>query len=187
MTVPVNMLLEHPAAAVLGLAGLTCQLIWPLFRTRRDMLSIQFCAAAGYALQYALLDQWTGTAVCAIGASQTLIAMRLGERPWLPHLGFGFIPLVWIAGYLTWSSVASGLAMTACCLIMIARMQRDTLRMRAIMLAAAPFGIAFDLAAGAAPALAGAIVSFLISLAALRREWLARQPAAARGAYPAMS
>lgn len=174
MTLASNMLLEHPVAAAFGAAGLTCQLVWPLFRVRCRILAGQFGAASGYAAQYALLDQWSGASVCAIGATQTVIALVFGERQWLRHLGLGFIPLAGLLSYVMWNGAASALAAVAFCLVAIGRMQRDTLRMRAIILAAAPFGIGHDLTVGAVPALAGAILSCAIGLVALRREWLAR-------------
>ena len=169
-------------AVLFGSAGLAGQLVWPLFKQRRQMLTAQFCIASCYAAQYALLGQWSGTGVCAIGASQTLIALAAGDRPWLRHMGLGFLPVVWLVTALTWSGLASALAMTACCLIMIGRMQGDTLRMRAVMLCASPFGIGYDLVVGALPGLMGALLSACIGAAALRREWRARQatlPAAA--------
>ena len=178
-----NMLLEHPVAAAFGAAGLTCQLVWPLFTMRPQILAGQLGAASGYATQYALLDQWSGASVCMIGATQTVIAMLFGERPWLRHLGFGFIPLAGLLGYATWNGTASAFAMAACCLVMIGRMQRDTLRMRAVILAASPFGIGYDLSVGAVPALAGAILSCVIGLAAFRREWLARRCVSANPSF----
>ena len=161
-------------AAVFGTVGLAGQLIWPLFRNRRSILTMQFGIAASYGTHYGLMDQWSGTGVCSIGGTQTLIAIIAGERPWLRWLGLGFIPLVGLVSYLTWSGMPSLFAMAACCLIMTARMQLDTLRMRMIMLCAAPFGIGYDLMVGTAPALAGAIFSALIGFSAFRREWQAR-------------
>ncbi|MCT4369164.1 YgjV family protein [Yangia mangrovi] len=141
------------------------------------MLSAQACIAGCYAAQYALLGQWSGTGVCAIGATQTLIALAAGDRPWLRHMGLVFLPLVWLVTALTWCGLASGLAMTACCLVMIGRMQGDTLRMRTILLCAAPFGIGYDLVVGALPGLMGALLSACIGAAALHREWRVRQAA----------
>lgn len=175
-----NMLFEYPVAAAFGAAGLACQLVWPLFRMRRRILAGQFGAASGYATQYALLDQWSGAGVCTFGATQTAIALLFGERQWLRHLGFAFIPMAGLLSYVMWSGVASAFATVAFCLVVIGRMQRDTLRMRAVILAASPFGISYDLAVGAGPALAGAILSCAIGLIAFRREWLARRHVSAK-------
>lgn len=174
MTNILTLITDEPVAAAFGGAGLAGQLAWPLLRSRTRILAAQLGIASSYATQYALLGQWTGTGVCAVGATQTVFALVVGNRPWLRYLGLCFIPIVGLISYLTWSGAASAFAMTACCMIMIARLQRDTLRMRAIMLAAAPFGIGYDLAVGAIPALAGAILSAAIGIGAFRREWVAR-------------
>ena len=170
---------EVPLAQLFGLAGLAGQLAWPLLRDRNGILTVQVGIAGCYATQYALMDQWSGTGVCLVGATQSLIALVSGERGWLNRMGLGFIPVVIAVSYLTWSGLPSLLAACACCLVMIGRMQRDMLRMRAIMLSASPFGIGHDLVVGAFAALAGAVLSSALGVAALRREWVYRSPAMA--------
>ncbi|WP_343116116.1 YgjV family protein [Ostreiculturibacter nitratireducens] len=162
-------------ATCFGAMGLACQLAWPMFRQRRSILTVQFGIGADYGAQYALLGAWSGAGVAFLGATQTVIALIAGDRPWLRKLGFGFIPAAALIGFLTWSGVASVFAIAACSLIMAGRMQRDTIRMRSLMLAAAPFGIGYDLSVGAAPALIGAIVSACLGIAALLREVRARR------------
>jgi len=184
MTTLLTHFTDAPVAAAFGTVGLAGQLIWPWLRRRRLILSAQLGIAASYATQYGLMGQWSGTSVCSIGASQTFIALLAGNRPWLRWMGLGFLPLVWTLSYLTWCGPASLFALIACSLIMIGRMQGDTLRMRIFMLCASPFGISYDLTVGAAPALAGAILSAAMGLAALIRElrdrgWFAPQVATA--------
>lgn len=167
--------LDANAATAFGLAGLSAQLVWPLFRCRETILTIQLGGACSYAASYAVLGQETATAVCLTGAIQTTVALLAGDRSWLSRLGFVFLPFVMVIGLVTFSGLPTILAVTACCLIMLGRLQRDTLRMRSIQLAAAPFGAGHDIVVGAWPCLAGAAVSFLIATTALRREWRARQ------------
>ncbi|WP_068111098.1 YgjV family protein [Tropicimonas marinistellae] len=178
MTMFATSITEIPLAPLFGFAALAGQLIWPLLRRRNRILAAQIGIAGCYATHYALMDQWSGTSVCLVGAMQSAIALIAGEKPWLCKMGFGFIPLVIVLAFFTWCGLPSVLATCACCLIMIGRMQRDLLRMRAIMLAASPFGIGHDLTVGAIAALAGAILSFAIGAAALRREWITRRRAA---------
>ncbi|MCA8879249.1 MAG: YgjV family protein, partial [Rhodobacteraceae bacterium] len=173
---------DAPGAIAFGTAGLAGQLVWPLLRSRSRILTAQLGIAGCYALQYACLGQWSGTGVCLIGACQTLTALAATGRPRLRGVGLAFLPLVLLSGCLTWSGAATAFATAACCLMMIGRLQQDTLRMRAVMLCAAPFGIGFDLTVGAAPGLAGAILSAAMSAAALRREWRARCAAPPRAA-----
>lgn len=161
---------EAPLATVIGSAGLAAQLAWPLFRTREAMLTVQLGAACCYAASYALMGQDTATAVCLTGAIQTTVALLAGDRPWLGRIGLVFLPVVLGVGALTYSGLPTILAVAACCLVMVGRLQPDTLRMRAIQLTAAPFGAAHDALVGAWPGLAGATVTFAIALAAFRRE-----------------
>ena len=67
------------------------------------------------------------------------------------------------------------LPLTAVTLIMVGRMQQDTLRLRVLLLAAAPFGIGYDIAVGAAPALIGGAVSAFVATGMLIREIRSRR------------
>lgn len=157
-------------APLFGAVGLMSQLAWPLFKQRRTILLIQLTGAASYGACYAALGQQTGAAVCLTGATQTLIALMAGNRPWLARMGYVFLPIVLALGVLTWSGLPTLLAVSACCLVMLGRMQADTLRMRSVQITAAPFGAAHDIVTGAWTCLPGAVVSFTIAATALRRE-----------------
>lgn len=164
-----------PRAALFGAVGLACQLTWPLMRTRPKVLTVQMGIGAGYGVQYALLGAWCGAGICFLGATQTIIALLAGDRPWLKTLGFFFLPLVALITIATWNGVASLLALTACCLTMIGRLQSDLLRLRGFLLGAAPFGISYDVSVGAGPALCGAICSAILSAIMLGREMQRRR------------
>jgi hypothetical protein len=142
---------------------------------REHILTLQLGIASAYATHYALMGVTSGATVCLIGATQTTIALLSGDRPWLSRLGLGFIPLACLIGALTFSGIATILAVTACCLVMLGRLQSDTLRMRALMLAASPFGISHDAFTGAYPALAGALLSAAIAATAFHRELAVRR------------
>jgi len=163
-------LLDPAAAPVFGLAGLAAQMGWPLLRSREAMLTGQLGAACCFATSYSLMGQETATAVCLIGAIQTTVALMAGERLWLSRMGYVFLPVVLVAGVLTFSGLPTIFAITACCLSMIGRMQSDTLRLRGIQLTASPFGAAHDVVVGAWPCLIAATLSFAIALAGYRRE-----------------
>lgn len=161
---------ENPMAALFGTMGLACQLIWPLFGARKAILTAQFGIGTNYGIQYALLDAWSGAGIACMGATQTAIAFFAGERLWLRKLGLAFLPAIGGVCYVTWSGAASFFALTACALVMIGRLQKDTLRMRLFLLAAAPFGISYDITVGAPVALVGAITSATIATIMLVRE-----------------
>lgn len=177
MNTPVATLIDPAFAPVFGFAGLAAQMAWPLFRGREAILTVQLSASCSYAASYALLGQDTATAVCLTGAIQTTVALLAGDRPWLSRLGYVFVPFVLAVGALTYSGLPTILAVTACCLIMIGRMQANTIRLRGIQITASPFGAAHDAVVGAWPNFAGALVSFAIAALALRRELHARHQA----------
>lgn len=176
-----DVLRENPLATAFGAAGLLCQLIWPVLRAHRAIMSVQFGIGADYSIHYALLDAWSGAGVAGLGALQSAMAYFYGERRWFRRVGLVFLPVVAAISYATWIGVPTLLAFTAVALIMIGRLQSDTLRLRILLLAAAPFGMGYDLLVGAAPALAGGGVSAIIAFAMLIREIRLRGQAAGAG------
>ena len=166
-------------AAVFGAVGLASQLVWPVFRDRKLILTIQLGGSCAYAASYSAMDQETAAAVCLAGAIQTTVAMFAGDRPWLNSMGYVFLPVVLFLGVATYSGLPTVLAITASSLIMIGRMQADTLRMRGVQLSALPFGAAHDVVVGAWFGLAGAVTSFVIAFFALRQEQSRRRVASA--------
>jgi hypothetical protein len=167
----------HPLAAAFGTAGLVCQLVWPMLRRRKAILSLQFGIGANYSLSYALMDAWSGAGVAALGATQTAMTILAGDRPELRLFGIACLPTVAAISYATWSGLPSIFALTAVTLIMVGRMQHDTLRLRLLLLSAAPFGMAYDILVGATPALVGGIVSATIAVFGLAREIRERRAA----------
>jgi hypothetical protein len=168
---------QNPMAVAFGAMGLLCQLIWPVFRARKAIIATQFGIGADYGAQYALLGAWSGAGVAGLGATQTVVAYFAGERPWLRRAGLLFLPVVGVVIYATWSGMASAFALAAVTLIMVGRLQTDTLRLRILLLAASPFGIGYDVMVGALPALIGAIVSASVAAAMLVREIRSRRAA----------
>lgn len=170
MTSFIEVFQNNPMAVIFGAMGLACQLVWPVFSQRSRILSVQFGIGANYGIQYALLDAWSGAGVCGLGATQTAVALFAGERTWLRKMGLFFLPVVAFVCYATWSGYSSLFALCACSLVMLGRLQQDTLRLRLFLLAAAPFGIGYDISVGAMPALFGAVTSATIALVMLIRE-----------------
>lgn len=187
MTALVDVMQEHPVATAFGVLGLIFQLIWPVFRAHRAIMRVQFGIGADYSIHYALLDAWSGAGVAGLGALQSALAYFYGERPWFRRVGLIFLPVVAVISYATWIGAPTLLAFTAVTLIMLGRLQRDTLRLRILLLAAAPFGMGYDIVVGAAPALVGGGVSASIAAAMLVREIKARRPTVVVGARPALT
>jgi hypothetical protein len=168
---------QNPLAAAFGTTGLFCQLIWPVFRARKAIITAQFGIGADYSLHYALMGAWSGAGVAGLGATQSALVFFAGDRPWLRNAGYVFLPVVAVIGYLTWSGIESAFALAAVTLIMVGRMQGDMLRLRILLLTAAPFGMAYDISVSALPALIGGMVSTIIALSMLVREIRSRRPA----------
>ena len=170
--------LENPVATAFGAMGLLCQLIWPLLRAHRAIIAVQFGIGADYSIHYALLDAWSGAGVAGLGATQCASVFAVGDRSWFRWAGLIFLPIVVVICYATWSGLSKLFAFAAVTLTIVGRLQSDTLRLRILLLAAAPFGMGYDILVGAAPALIGAIVSATIATAMLLREVTARRGAA---------
>lgn len=166
----VEMVRDNPVAVAFGAMGLLCQLIWPLFRARRAIMTAQFGIGADYSLHYALMDAWSGAGVAALGATQTALNLFAGDRPWMKRAGYVFLPVVVVMCIATWCGPASLCALAAVSLVMIGRMQTDTLRLRILLLAAAPFGMSYDILVGSVPGLIGAIASACVATTMLARE-----------------
>jgi len=180
----VDIFRENPLATAFGVAGLLCQLIWPVFRGHRAIMTAQFGIGADYSLHYALLDAWSGAGVAGLGASQSALAFFFGESSWFRWVGLAFLPVVAVVCYATWSGVETVFAFAAVALIMIGRLQRDTLHLRILLLSAAPFGMSYDILVGATPALVGGCVSAIIAVSMLIREIGLRRQAASAGESP---
>jgi len=180
----VDIFQENPLAAGFGLMGLFCQLVWPLFRARKAIMTVQFGIGADYSVQYALLDAWSGAGVAGLGALQSVLAFFAGERPWLRRAGLVFLPVVVSICWATWSGLPSLFALAAVTLVMIGRLQRDTVRLRFFLLAAAPFGMGYDILVAALPALTGAVLSATIAATMLARELRQRRRDAEGRSFP---
>jgi hypothetical protein len=171
-----NQFLDNPLASVFGIVGLVCLAIWPVFHSRATIMAAQLAIGIAYALHYALLEAWTGAAVTLVGALQALSTLHLSAERRLRFIAFAFLPIPGFIAAATWVGVPSLLAATALTLIMIGRMQSDEYRMRLVLLAAAPIGMAHDLMIGSLPAFAGGAIAMLIGAVILWRLTDTRHP-----------
>lgn len=177
MTAVVQTLIDPSAAPLYGTAALATRMVSPLFACRERILIAQLGSSCLFAASYAVMDQRTATSVCLIGAIQTMVSLLSGDRAWLNRMGYVFLPIVLVMGAVTYSGLPTILAVIACCLMMIGRLQQDLMRMRGIQLASGPFGAAHDVLVGAWPALFGALLSFAIAAVAFHRELKRTEPA----------
>jgi hypothetical protein len=154
-----TMTADNPLAAGFGLAAMACLVAWPLFRTRATMLIVYIGNNLGFALHYALLDQWTAVAMNGLMAVQTIVAIWLIRWPRLRLAYYALMPVVAGASIATWQGSPSFLASAATTLSTIGRMQRNETFLRALLLASAPFWAAHDLIVGSLPGLVADLLS----------------------------
>jgi hypothetical protein len=149
----------NPLAAGIGLAAMLCLAAWPLFRARATMLIVYIGNNLGFAVHYALLDQWTAVAMNGLMAMQTIVAIWLIRWPRLRLAYYALMPVVAGASIATWQGSPSFLSAAATTLSTIGRMQRNETFLRALLLASAPFWAAHDLIVGSLPGLVADLLS----------------------------
>ena len=66
---------DNPVAAIAGAAATICLAAWPLFRARSTMLTAYIGNNLGFLAHYALIGQWTASAMNGVLGVQTVIAM----------------------------------------------------------------------------------------------------------------
>jgi inner membrane protein len=169
---------EAWACGLVAMAGL---IMWPLFRTRGAMLTIQLGALIMLVLHYALLGASTAAAMNALGAIQIAVCLLFAGKPRLRWIGYALAAFMVAASLATWQGLASALAASGMVLVAVGRVQTSASLMRMIVLAGGPFWLAHDLLMESPVAAADAL-SLAIGLGALARQRFKPQPAALGGA-----
>ncbi|WP_088346884.1 MULTISPECIES: YgjV family protein [Rhodomicrobium] len=157
-----------------GLFGMLCLAVWPLFRSRVAMLSVQLAAVSGLSLHYALLGVTTAATVDGLGALQIALVLVLGTRSELRWIGYLLAIAMVASSVVTWQGTVSLLAATGMALIAIGRLQERAGPMRALVLAGGPFWLAHDLMVGSPVAVADA-ASLAFGLGRLAWERIKRR------------
>jgi hypothetical protein len=159
---------------ILATAGLA---LWPLFRTRAVMLSLQLGALALLSLHYALLGVTTAAVVNALGTLQLAACLAFGTHPRLRFLGYGLAGLMVVSSITTWQGLISLLSTSGNVVIAFGRVQTRADVMRMIVLAGTPFWLLHDLLIESPVVLADTL-SLLVGLVALLwRNGAGRAPA----------
>jgi len=148
---------------ILATAGLA---LWPLFRTRAVMLSLQLGALALLSLHYAMLGVTTAAVVNALGTLQLVACLAFGTHPRLRWLGFGLAGLMVVSSIATWQGLISLLSTSGNVVIAFGRVQTRADVMRMIVLAGTPFWLLHDLLIESPVVLADTL-SLLVGLVAL--------------------
>jgi hypothetical protein len=163
-------------AGMCGIAATAGLALWPLFRTRCVMLSLQLGALALLSLHYALLGVTTAAMVNALGTLQLVACLAFGTHPRLRWLGTGLAGLMIASSVFTWQGLISLLSTSGNVVIAFGRLQTRADVMRVIVLAGTPFWLLHDLLIESPVVLADTL-SLLVGLLALVWRSVAGRPA----------
>jgi hypothetical protein len=163
-------LAANPVADGAGLVAMACFVASPLFPARWMMLTAYIGNNLGFALHYALLGHWTAVAMNGIMGVQTVVAIVLVHRPWFRWVYYALMPLLVVAGAITWQGKPSFLAAAATTLSTIGRMQTNEVALRSLLLAATPFWAAHDLIVGSFLGLSADVLSMATGATMLLRH-----------------
>ena len=161
---------DNPAAAVAGLVAMVCLATWPLFRSRSMMLTTYVGNNLAFVVHYALLDHWTAVTMNGLMAIQTVVAIILPRLPRLRWAYYALMPVLALAGLLTWQGAPSFLSAAATTLSTIGRMQTNETTLRLLLLASTPFWTAHDLIVGSLPGLIADVLSMATGATMLLRR-----------------
>jgi hypothetical protein len=153
-------------AGLCGIVATAGLAVWPLFRTRSVMLSMQLGALALLSLHYALLGVTTAAIVNALGTLQLVACLAFGTHPRLRWLGYGLAGLMIASSIATWQGLISLLCTSGNVVIAFGRLQTRADLMRVIVLAGMPFWFLHDLLIESPVVLADTL-SLLVGLVAL--------------------
>jgi hypothetical protein len=153
-------------AGLCGLVATAGLAVWPLFRTRRVMLSLQLGALALLSLHYALLGVTTAAAVNGLGTLQLIACLAFGTHPRLRVLGYGLAGLMMASSMLTWQGFISLLSTGGNMVIAFGRLQTNAGSMRLLVLAGTPFWLLHDILI-ASPVMLADALSLAVGLVAL--------------------
>lgn len=164
-------------AGLCGIVATAGLALWPLFRSRSMMLSLQLGALALLSLHYALLGVTTAAIVNALGTLQLVACLAFGMHPRLRFLGYGLAGLMVVSSIATWQGLISLLSTSGNVVIAFGRLQTKADIMRLIVLAGTPFWLLHDLLIESPVMLADAL-SLLVGVVALVwRNGAGRAPA----------
>jgi hypothetical protein len=161
---------DRPVATVAGLVAMACYAAWPSFHSRPAILLAYAGNNIGFVVHYALLDQWTATALNGTMAVQTLLALLFSRAPQLRWVYAALIPVPIVIGAVTWHGLPSVLAATAALLSTLGRMQTREIALRTLLLASMPIWADHDVVVGSLPGLIADLLGIGISAVMLARR-----------------
>jgi len=142
---------DNPAAFAIGTIGMICLAIWPLFQSRSVILIVYIGNNLAFVVHYALLGHWTASAMNALMAIQTVVAIRIVEAPRLRWIYYLLMLVLAALASATWVGLPSLFAAMAASFSTLGRMQRHDIALRSLLLCAMPCWLAHDTLIGSMP------------------------------------
>src|SRR5262245_1889001 len=161
---------DNPVAAIAGALATVCLAVWPLFRARSTMLTAYVGNNLGFLTHYALLGDWTASAMNGVMGVQTVVAMGLVRWPGLRWAYYALLPALAAGTLLTWSGLPSLLAAGATTASTIGRLQSNEYCLRIWMLASMPCWAAHDILVGSLPGLTADLLSIATGMTMLVKQ-----------------
>lgn len=158
-------------AAIAGALGVVSNGIWPLMRTRRQILGMQVLCSCLWALHYMFLGAHTAAAMCLAGAAQGVACTSL-QRTWLRRGVYGAtIAMSLAVTAATWSGLPSMLAQSGQLLSAFGRLQPGQQAIRLAFLGSEGFWVCHNLMVGSTWGLTADAMAVSTLLIGLWRGW----------------
>lgn len=161
-----EIIVTHGATSA-GLAAAACLVACPVMPNRTGMLIAQLGVGAFIALHYGLSGLHAAAIVSVLGAIQSAAALMAHRFALLQQIGYALIPAMIALGIWLWTGPSSALAIGAMSVIALARMQKDEVDLRFLLLAGTILWTAHDAMVGSWIPLAADIVTGLLGLHAV--------------------
>lgn len=165
-----DILAAHPEANAFGLFAAVLGAVWPIFKTREQMLWCQAIIHAAMATHFFLLGAPVGSLMNALGLGQTLAAIPLGTRPGFKKVYIAYLPIIAAGMAYTWNGYESLLPALALTILSLARYQTNVMRFRVMILGTILSWLAYDMIVMSIPGLVLDAGSLAMSIAMIRRE-----------------
>ncbi|MBL6930880.1 MAG: YgjV family protein [Rhodospirillales bacterium] len=140
------------------------------FHKLTAMIGMQIVGYGFLCIHFLMINALTGAAMSAIGIVRLLVAIWISSRPDVRQVYLLFLPIIWGACWLTFTSWVDFLPAAGYTLGTLAVYQREMLKTRLLFLAAHPFWLAYNLLVGSQGGIAMELANILSSSTAIIRH-----------------
>ncbi|MFT5515456.1 MAG: hypothetical protein ACI80V_001582, partial [Rhodothermales bacterium] len=161
-------------ASIIGYIGVATNTVWPFFRTRAVMLSLQAFGAFIFATHFGLLGANTAMLLMVAAGLQALVAIPLEDRPGFRRIYIATLPVIALLMLLSWQGLSSLFAAFGMAMISLGRYQVNLIRFRIFLVGCVPFWIVHNVMVWSVPGLTSDALTISTGLwglyLAVRRE-----------------